>query len=65
MKKIDNTKIAFAECCLKFRGLLYFSLFNSNLIYVCQIWGTDQNKELKEIEKHRKSNKDNKFPPLK
>ena len=30
---------------------LYFSLFNSNLIYGCQIWGQDQNEEFKKIEK--------------
>ena len=30
---------------------LYFSLFNSNLIYGCQIWGQDQNEEIKKIEK--------------
>ena len=30
---------------------LYFSLFNSNLIYYCQIWGQDQNEEFKKIEK--------------
>ena len=29
----------------------YFSLFNSNLIYGCQIWGQDQNEEFKKIEK--------------
>ena len=28
---------------------LYFSLFNSNLIYGCQIWGQDQNEEFKKI----------------
>ena len=30
---------------------LYFSLFNSNLICGCQIWGQDQTKEFKKIEK--------------
>ena len=30
---------------------LYFSLFNSNLIYGCQIWGQDQNEEFKKVEK--------------
>ena len=30
---------------------LYFSLFKSNLIYDCQIWGQDQNEEFKKIEK--------------
>ena len=30
---------------------LYFSLFNSDLIYGCQIWGQDQNEEFKKIEK--------------
>ena len=30
---------------------LYFSLFNSNLIYGCQTWGQDQNEEFKKIEK--------------
>ena len=30
---------------------LYFLLFNSNLIYGCQIWGQDQNEEFKKIEK--------------
>ena len=30
---------------------LYFSLFNSNLIYGCQIWGQDQSEEFKKIEK--------------
>ena len=30
---------------------LHFSLFNSNLIYGCQIWGQDQNEEFKKIEK--------------
>ena len=30
---------------------LYFSLFNSNLVYGCQIWGQDQNEEFKKIEK--------------
>ena len=29
----------------------YFSLFNSNLIYGCQIWGHDQNEEFKKIGK--------------
>ena len=44
---------------------LYFSLCNSNLIYGCQMWGQDQNEEFKKIENSTKSNKDNKFPPLK
>ena len=30
---------------------LYFSLFNSKLIYRYQIWGQDQNKEFKKVEK--------------
>ena len=30
---------------------IYFSLFNSNLTYGCQIWGQDQNEEFKKIEK--------------
>ena len=30
---------------------LYFSLFNSNLIYRCHIWGQDQNEEFRKIEK--------------
>ena len=30
---------------------LYFLLFNSNLIYGCQIWGQDQNEEFKKMEK--------------
>ena len=30
---------------------LYFSLFNSNLIYDCQIWGQDQSDEFKKVEK--------------
>ena len=30
---------------------LYVLLFNSNLIHGCQIWGQDQNEELKKIEK--------------
>ena len=30
---------------------LFFSLFHSNLIYGCQIWGQDQNKKFKKIEK--------------
>ena len=34
-----------------FLKTLYFSLFNSNLIYGCQIWGQDQNDEFKKIEK--------------
>ena len=29
---------------------LYFLLFNSDLIYGCQIWGQDQNEEFKKIE---------------
>ena len=29
---------------------LYFSLFNSDLIYGCQIWGQNQNEEFKKIE---------------
>ena len=32
---------------------LYFSFFNSNLIYGCQIWGQDQNEEFKKMEKLR------------
>ena len=30
---------------------IYFSLFNSNLIYDCQIWGQDQSDEFKKVEK--------------
>ena len=30
---------------------LYYSLFNSNLTYGCQIWGQDRNEEFKKIEK--------------
>ena len=30
---------------------LYFFLFNSNLIYGCQIWGKDQDEKFKKIEK--------------
>ena len=30
---------------------LYFSLFNSNLRYGCQIWGKDQNEEFKKTKK--------------
>ena len=32
---------------------LYFLLFNSDLIYGCQIWGQDQNEEFKKMEKLR------------
>ena len=41
---------------------LYFSLYNSNLIYDYQMWGQDQNEQFKKIEKtSRKSNKYNTF----
>ena len=30
---------------------LCFCLFNSNLIYGCQIWGKDQSEEFRKIEK--------------
>ena len=35
------------------KPIIYFSLFNSHLIYGCQIWGQEQSNEFKKIEKHQ------------
>ena len=32
---------------------IYFLLFNSHLIYGCQIWGQEQSNEFKKVEKHQ------------
>ena len=56
LKKKLNREIGFLSKIRHFTAkhllkTLYFSLFNSNLIYGCQIWGPDQNEEFKKIEK--------------